>query len=350
MEGKGKKIATGIGVAALILVLLNLPGILWPQDPSGNGGPCVRDEVDRLALIPSSRVNYTPALDSHPPVLQGAAAAEFHAPVPLPYPVNTAGGEDSAFVLPDGNTLFFFFTPDVAQSANQQLVDGVTGIYVTHKNATTGLWEEPQRVYLQDCGDPALDGCAYVTDNGSQMWFCTIREGIAREIDIYRATRVPGTDNWTSWESVGTLLNEQYLVGELHLSSDGTELYYHSDRPGGQGGIDLWVTRRLANGSWGTPENLAALNTNRTDGWPWLNQAGDELWFTRADPGAPALYRSRRVNGQWGTPELMVSPFAGEATLDAAGNLYFTHHYYTYDASAGGDVILEADIYVAYRK
>jgi hypothetical protein len=40
----------------------------------------------------------------------------------------------------------------------------------------------------------------------------------------------------------------------------------------------------------------------------------------------------------------MVSSFAGEPTLDAQGNLYFVHHFYS------GGVMLEADIYVAYRK
>ena len=47
-------------------------------------------------------------------------------------PVNTAGAEDSPFVTPDGQTLYFFFTPDVRVPAEQQLLDGVTGIWVTH--------------------------------------------------------------------------------------------------------------------------------------------------------------------------------------------------------------------------
>ncbi len=41
---------------------------------------------------------------------------------------------------------------------------------------------------------------------------------------------------------------------------------------------------------------------------------------------------------------MILSQFAGEPSLDAAGNLYSTHHYFQ------EGVMLEADIYVAYRK
>jgi len=41
-------------------------------------------------------------------------------------PVNTSGGEDSPFLLPDSQTLYFFFTPDVSIPTEKQLFDGVT--------------------------------------------------------------------------------------------------------------------------------------------------------------------------------------------------------------------------------
>jgi len=71
---------------------------------------------------------------------------------------------------------------------------------------------------------------------------------------------------------------------------------------------------------------------------------GTELWFTRTYQGTPAVFRSSRDNGGWSEPVLVVSQFAGEPTLDANGNLYFVHHYYE------EGVMIEADIYVAYRK
>ena len=74
---------------------------------------------------------------------------------------------------------------------------------------------------------------------------------------------------------------------------------------------------------------------------PFVTEDGNELWLTRTYMGTPALYRSQMGPDGWQEPELIVSQFAGEGSLDRAGNLYFTHHFFHYGE------MLEADIYVA---
>jgi len=291
------------------------------------------DPPNRLATIPAGAIKVLPADDVSPPILH---AEGWDDPVPLEGPVNTAGAEDSPFITPDGQALYFFFTPDLSVPAQEQLGDGVTGIWVSQREA--GAWGEPTRVVLSDPGDDTLDGCEFVT--GDTIWFCSARRGNLRSIDIYTARFTDGT--WANWEGVGEVLNLDYLVGELHLSADRTALYYHTEREGGMGGMDIWLTL-LVDGSWQEPENVAAVNTMGLDGWPFLSQDGTELWITRIDQGTPALYRSTLTGTEWGAPELIVSQFAVEATLDEAGNLYFTHHFYDGEA-------IEADIYVARRR
>lgn len=66
--------------------------------------------------------------------------------------------------------------------------------------------------------------------------------------------------------------------------------------------------------------NVTAVNTQYTDGWPWVSPDGQELWFTYG-PAFPEIWRSVKSNGQWQTPEKVVGPFAGEPTFDADGNL-----------------------------
>ena len=73
-----------------------------------------------------------------------------------------------------------------------------------------------------------------------------------------------------------------------------------------------------------------------------------ELWFSRwSGKGyvGPALFRSSKINGQWSSPEEIISNFAGDPGIDAAGNIYFTHHFFTSDMQ-----MIEGDIYVAFRK
>jgi hypothetical protein len=172
---------------------------------------------------------------------------------------------------------------------------------------------------------------------GDTMWFCSAREGYSG-IHWFTAEFRSGT--WGNWRNAD--FSPDFEVGELHITADGKQLYFRSSRPGGRGGYDIWVSNKLG-GIWQPPINLEMVNSPDSDGWPFVSTDGSDLWFTR-EKGGPSLWRSRRINGQWGKPTEMFAPFAGEASLDSLGNVYFTHHFYR------DGQMLEADIYVARRK
>ena len=287
--------------------------------------------VDRESKIPSDISKRTPAGDPTPPILH---SNEFEAPVPLPYPVSTAGAEDSPFILPDGSTLYFFFTPDVRVPPEKQILDEVTGIWVTRN--VGGIWSKAQRVWLEAPGKLSLDGAVCV--QGSEMWFASARVGYTG-VNMFTAELVNG--RWVNWTYVGDRLMKEIQIGEVHIHND--ELYFHSARAGGKGDRDLWLTTRNG-GSWTDPVNIEPLNTDGREGYPFVSSDGNELWFTRQVLGTPAIFRSRKSGDTWGGPELIVSQFAGEPTLDDAGNLYFIHHFYE------SGTMIEADVYVARKR
>lgn len=314
------------------LILLSLLSLLAAFGCTGTEtGPQTAATPSREASIPADAVKVTPATDVYPPVMH---SDEWDAPIPLGAPVNTAGAEDSPFIAPDGNTLYFFFTPDPNIPVEKQLFDNVTGIWASKKSAAG--WAKPERVILQDAGKLALDGCEFV--QGDDMWFCSAREGYTG-IHWFYAEYMDG--KWANWGDSD--FPPDYQVGELHITRDGNQLYFHSARAGGKGGLDIWVSRKLG-GQWQEPVNVEAVNSADDEGWPFVSRDGDELWFLRTYLGSPALFRSIQANGTWSEPELIISQFAGEPALDDAGNLYFVHHYYK------DGKMLEADIYVAYKK
>jgi hypothetical protein len=291
--------------------------------------PTLQPVRTRLESIPAGAARISPDDDPIPPILH---SGEWLPPAPLPGPVNTAGAEDSAFISPDGNLLVFFFTPSPQIPPEEQLFDSVTGIYLSQR--TEAGWGEPRRIALQDPGAAALDGCAFLM--GETLWFCSAREGNYRDIDLWIADLREGVPS--GWRNAGERLNRELAVGELHISADGRSLYYHAPRAGAAD-FDLYVARRDG-GSWGPGEAIAALNTEESEGWPFLTEDGSELWFTRIMGGAPAIFRSTRREGGWSSPELILSSFAGEPTLDRAGNLYFIHHYIVDGALADADIFL----------
>jgi len=289
--------------------------------------------IPRAQAIPADAYKFTPLEDPTPPVLH---SVEWEIPVPMSGPINTAGAEDSPFITTDGKTFYFFFTPDVKVPPQEQLLDGATGVYVSYFEG--GGWTEPEKLITAPAGVLSLDGCLFA--DAHSMWVCSAREGYI-DINFFRAERI--ADGWGNFVYTGDLFNLKYEVGELHLSADSSELYFHSPRMGGLGGLDVWVTR-LVEDEWQLPENVSAINSNGDEGWPFLSSDGLELWFTRTYLGTPALFRSLKTDTGWDIPELIVSQFAGEATLDAAGNLYFAHHYFQ------NEQMIEADIYFAARK
>jgi hypothetical protein len=283
----------------------------------------------RYSRISDSAEKMEPANDHYPPVLH---SSDWEEPVPMSGPINTAGGEDSPFITPNGKTFYFFFTPDVSIPAEKQLTDSVTGIY--QSSLINGSWSEPERVILAD--DLALDGCPMAL--GNQLWFCTARTGFTG-LHWFKAVYENG--NWGSWEIAD--FNPDYQVGELHITADGKELYFGSSRPGSLGANDIWVSK-MQNGTWGEPEYLPLVNSEEDDSRPFVSEDGQQLWITRTYLGSPAVYVSYKENGVWQEPVLIVSQFAGEPTLDNKGNLYFVHHFF-WDG-----IMLEADIYLAKKK
>jgi hypothetical protein len=285
--------------------------------------------ITRLESIPADAVKMTPETDQHPPILH---SSDWEEPVPMPGPVNTAGGEDSPFIPADRDELYFFFTPDVSIPAEEQITDSVTGIYVS--KFLDNQWQEPTRVWLQEPGKLALDGAEFV--QGNEMLFVSAREGYV-QLKWFKAFYE--NDKWTNRQVIN--FDTTYQVGELHIHND--ELYYHSYRAGGKGQLDIWKLTKIS-GEWKNPVNVEAVNTAESDGFPYITPDGNELWFNRTYQGSPAIYRSVKADGGWQTPELIISQFAGEPTLDKNGNIYFVHHFYV-----DGEMV-EADIYVAYKK
>jgi hypothetical protein len=146
---------------------------------------------------------------------------------------------------------------------------------------------------------------------------------------LLSSATVAAAHSWGDWSKVvhleGPSLNTSALEGCPIESPDGLELFFASDRPGGLGGLDIWVARRGSIGAeWGEPENLGEpINSSANDFCP-SPMSGNRFLFVSNRPGpcgvghGPDIYISRRhPSGTFGTPKNVgceVNSPAGEAS------------------------------------
>lgn len=125
----------------------------------------------------------------------------------------------------------------------------------------------------------------YYEDGGvPTLLFTSNRAGGLGGNDIW-VTRVVG-GAWSAPENVielNTALNDQQTSIRQR---DGKEIIFTSNRAGGQGGVDLWVALLGGGGAWLPPTNMGpAVNSTANDARPTLSWDGTELFFGSARPG-----------------------------------------------------------------
>lgn len=103
-----------------------------------------------------------------------------------------------------------------------------------------------------------------------------------RTLDVNRVKIFYAKTGDASWKAMKPFQynNDTFSVAHPCLSSDGNQLYFSSDMPGGYGGADLYKCERAANGTWGSPVNLGALvNTFGKEAFPYVDSLGN-LYFS----------------------------------------------------------------------
>jgi hypothetical protein len=161
-------------------------------------------------------------------------------PVNLGTGVNTASLEQAAAYLQsseDGSGNLYF---------NRGVV-GQQDIYyapVTRDGETRG-----PAVLVPELSDPtAVDQHASVRKDGREIFIASNRAGGLGGFDLWTSTRRSVHDPWSAIVNAGTMLNTVSAEMQPSLSSDGRTLLFTSDRPGGFGGGDLWISTRTPSG------------------------------------------------------------------------------------------------------
>lgn len=125
--------------------------------------------------------------------------------------------------------------------------------------------------------------------NRGDLYFCSRREGGQGGHDIYRARLVHG--RFERPENLGAPINTEYWDFDPFIAPDESYLIFGSDRPGGLGRWDLYISFRTKDGSWSPPRNMGKpINGPGNDLTPMLSPDGRYLFFASDRAGSNDIY------------------------------------------------------------
>jgi serine/threonine protein kinase len=216
---------------------------------------------------------------------------------------------------------------------------------------SVGLWSDPST--FKAVG--VIPGVT--TGDGLEMFISDIRPGGHGSYDIWEMKRPAIGANCSEPVNLDLPVNSENSEYRPTISLDGLELYFSDfpkPRPGGWGRADIWVTRRASrNGTWGEPSNLGpTVNSASRDHTPLISPDGLSLFFASDRPGGYGgcdIWVTRRAmasaSAPWGPPVNLgpsVNTSASELTQCISGNtLYFAS---TRPGGYGGYDIWEVQI------
>ncbi len=211
----------------------------------------------------------------------------------IPWPVSSEYSELSPTVNIEGTILIF--------ASNRPGGRGSFDLY--ESRWLDGKWQTPQA--LENINTQFFEGYPSLSPDGNTLYFSSNRhrqDPRSKDLDIYVAHR--NNQGVFMPAQPMSLLNSPYFDAGVTLSADGKELYFASNRPGGKGKADIYLSL-LENGKRQSPKLAPGnINTDADELNPQLLAAGDRLFYSsdrRGGAGGYDIYVSarERVTAAW---------------------------------------------------
>jgi outer membrane protein OmpA-like peptidoglycan-associated protein/tetratricopeptide (TPR) repeat protein len=193
---------------------------------------------------------------------------------------------------------------------------------------------------------PQNEGAQQISQDGNWLVYagCEFQDSYG-SCDIYISFLT--NNGWSARENAGPAINTEFWESSPCFSPDKNDLYFTSNRPGGFGGKDLYVSHKLANGKWSNAENLGpTINTAGDESYPFMHSDNETLYYTSSGLqgyGGSDIFIAKKILSGFEVPYNVGYPIN---TIDNEGSLVVTSDgrtaYYASDRAGGKGAI---DIY-----
>lgn len=214
--------------------------------------------------------------------------------------VNSPENDFTPLITPDEKMMVFTSRRE-GSTGGKKNPDGeyFEDIYLTYRLSDT-LWTRPGNI-SKNINSQYHDAAAALSPDGKKMFVYFDAGGG----DLYMS-QFDGVD-WTKPKTLGNNINTEHWETSVTITADGKKIYFTSNRPGGYGKLDIYLSQLQLDGSWGPAENLGpAINTPGEEDSPFVHPDGQTLYFS--SNGLPGLggfdiFKSELINGKWAPAE-----------------------------------------------
>lgn len=186
--------------------------------------------------------------------------------------------------------------------------DGDENLYTSQ--LINGNWSAPKSI-SDKINTTANEGTCSISADGRTLVFtsCDGKTSLG-SCDLYISKKVG--EEWTTPENLGSSVNTPFWEAQPSLSNDGRILYFSSDRQGGYGRKDLWVSELNENNTWTKAINLGdVINTASDEISPFIHANGHTLFFAsdgHLGMGGLDLFMTESKIGVYSKPENLGFP------------------------------------------
>jgi hypothetical protein len=168
------------------------------------------------------------------------------------------------------------------------------------------IWQTPINITAMINAGEDCSTCAFNKD-GTELF---IYKNDNYDGNIYSSQLVNST--WTPIKKLNKNINTKFYESHASVSADGKKLYFTSNRDGGAGSLDIYVSEIDASGDWGPAVNLGnTINTPYNEDTPFITENDSILYFCsegHTSMGGFDNFKSTKLGTAWKTPSNLGFP------------------------------------------
>lgn len=219
--------------------------------------------------------------------------------------INSRYDDYTPSITADGN--YLVFTSRRSDTEGGEIDEG--GDYKFFEDIYYSKWDPQYEEWTQasgipgDVNTPGYDAVLSISPQGDELF--VYKNNINSAGDIFTSSLDKNKEEWRAALKLDKPINTSYFEASCSITRDGSTFYFISERPGGMGQGDIYVTTKK-NGEWQKPENLGdVINTELDEKFVFIHPNGRTLFFATnglQTMGSYDIFKSELVNGRWSVP------------------------------------------------